>query len=88
MVEFWGLLGALVPRTERDEREGSSEGGGFYKSRDLGRFFPAVVSFFFFLLFGGNNRAFGVGLGKFGPVLHFLYFSSFCQIFPHLFSLV
>ena len=32
IVDIRGSLGALVMRTEREEREGLSEGGGFYKS--------------------------------------------------------
>ena len=32
VVEFWGFLGAMVLRAEREDREGLSEGGWFYKS--------------------------------------------------------
>ena len=43
MVEFRGFLGDLVFRTEREQREGLSEGGGISQvtciARDLGRFF-------------------------------------------------
>ena len=40
MVEFRGFLGDLVLRTEREQREGLIEGGGFSQvtcmARDLG----------------------------------------------------
>ena len=43
VVEFWGFLGALVLRAEREEREGLSEGGGVLQvmrlARELGTFF-------------------------------------------------
>ena len=42
MVEFWGFLGALVLRAEREERDGLSEGGGVLQvmrlARELGTF--------------------------------------------------
>ena len=70
---------------KREEREGLSEGVGFHRSC---AWHSTWVDFFrlFFLFFWRNNRAFGIGMVKFGPVLHFRYFSSFSRIFPHLFS--
>ena len=55
MVEFWGFLGALVLRAEREEREGLSEGGGVLQvmrlARELGTFFRlSFLLFFSFLL--------------------------------------
>ena len=42
MVEFWGFLGALVLRAEREERECLSERGGVLQvmrlARELGTF--------------------------------------------------
>ena len=73
MVEFRGILGDLVLRTEREYREGLSEGGWFYKSyawhASWVDFFMLSFLLFFFFFFGLNNRAFGIGLGKFGPVV-------------------
>ena len=52
MVEFRGFLGDLVLRTEREQREGLSEGGGVLQvmrlARELGTFFWAFFSSFFF----------------------------------------
>ena len=56
MVEFWGFLGALVLRAEREERECLSERGGVLQvmrlARELGRFFYAFFSSFFFFFLG------------------------------------
>ena len=85
MVEFQGFMGDLVLRSKREEREGLSEGVGFHRSC---AWHSTWVDFFrlFFLFFWRSNRAFGIGLGKFGADPHFLYFSSFSRIFPHLLS--
>ena len=87
--EDGGVSGALVPRTERDEGEGSSEGGGFYKSRDLRRFFPAVVSFFFFFFcLGETTGLFGLGwvsLARFFVSDIFHHFVAFFHIYCHFF---
>ena len=37
MVEFWGFLGALVLRAEREEKDGLSEGGGVLQVMRLAR---------------------------------------------------
>ena len=75
MVEFRGFLGDLVFRTEREQREGLSEGGGISQvtclARDLRGFFYAFFLLLFSLFFVRNNRAFAIGLGKICPVLHF-----------------
>ena len=50
MVQFQGFMGDLVLRSEKEEREGLSEGAGFYRSF---AWHPTWVDFFklFFLSF-------------------------------------
>ena len=89
MVQFQGFMGDLVRRSEREEREGLSEGVGFYRSCAWHSTWVDFLGFFFFLFFlffGRNSWDFGIGIGKFGTDPHFLYFSSFSRIFPHLLS--
>ena len=89
MVQFQGFMGDLVRRSEREEREGLSEGVGFYRScawHSTWVEFLGFIFFLFFLFFGRNNWAFMIGIGKFGTDPHFLYFSSFSRSFPHLLS--
>ena len=54
MVQFQGFMGDLVRRSEREEREGLSEGVGFYRSCAwhsawVGFFRFYFLSFFSFL---------------------------------------
>ena len=48
MVQFQGFMGDLVRRSEREEREGLSEGVGFYRSCAWHSTWVEFLGFFFF----------------------------------------
>ena len=67
-------------KTERREKINKISGrcsGVTCSSHGQGSFRFSFIIFFL----GLNKQAFGIGSGKFGPVLHFQYFQHFSCIF-------
>ena len=76
VLVFW------EPKEKRESRDEINEiGVGCILVSCAAHMGGVVLGFLLFYFFQLNKQAFGIGSGKFGPVLHFQYFQHFSCIF-------